>query len=202
MSSGLARPGLLWEAVVGRAPRLRVAQPFSVVSPLTAREAIRKLTASLAESGEYYTTRGGWARWIVKGHASAFDVRIRAWEAGAGGRNSWRPEFSGTIADLPQGGSELTGTVGTHPSVFIFSIAWFVIAGLLLLTGIAGVAVCGLSAHGRAAVPFLAMTGAAVIMAFLLLTMAAVGIRAGQPEGEYVKKWLSEQFRTDNHDEH
>jgi hypothetical protein len=46
------------------------------------------------------------------------------------------------------------------------------------------------------------MTGAAVIMAFLLLTMAAVGIRAGQPEGEYVKKWLSEQFRPDNHDEH
>jgi hypothetical protein len=179
-----------------------VNEPFSVVSPLTAREAIGKLTASLAESGEYYTTRGGWARWIVKGHASALDVGIRAWEAGAGGRNSWRPEFSGTLADLPQGGSELTGTVGTHPSVFAFSIVWFVIAGLLFLTGTAGAVASGLSAHWRAAGGFLDATGVAVIMTLLFLTMAAIGIRAGQAEGEYVKKWLSEQLNPDHQDDH
>jgi hypothetical protein len=138
----------------------------------------------------------------LKGHASAFDVNIRAWASGAAGRNSWRPEFSGTIADLPQGGSELTGTVGTHPSVFVFSIAWLVTAGLLVLTGIAGTVASGLSAHWRAAVPFLATTGTAVIMTILLLTMAALGIRAGQPERDYIKKWLADQLQPDHHDEH
>jgi hypothetical protein len=171
------------------------------VSPLTAREAIGKLTVSLAESGEYWTARGGWARWILKGHASVFDVNIRAWASGSAGRNSWRPEFSGTIADLPQGGSELTGTVGTHPSVFVFSVAWLVTAGLLFLAGIAGTVADGLSAHWSAAVPFLAVTGTAVIMVILLLSMAALGIRAGQPERDYIKKWLSRQLQPDHRDE-
>lgn len=86
--------------------------------------------------------------------------------------------------------------------MFVFSIAWLVTAGLLFLTGIAGTVASGLSAHWRAAVPFLAMTGTAVIMTILLLTMAALGIRAGQPERDYIKKWLADQLQPDHHDEH
>jgi hypothetical protein len=64
---GMARPGRpWWRVIVGRAPRLRVSEQFSIISPLTAQQAVGKLSAALAESGDYHTTRGGWARWIVK----------------------------------------------------------------------------------------------------------------------------------------
>jgi hypothetical protein len=39
-------------------------------------------------------------------------------------------------------------------------------------------------------------------MAILLLTMAALGIRAGQPERDYIKKWLADQLQPDHRDEH
>jgi len=32
--------------------------------------------------------------------------------------------------------------------------------------------------------------------------MTAIAIRAGEPEGEYVKKWLSGQLNPDHHDDH
>jgi len=58
------------------------------------------------------------------------------------------------------------------------------------------VAIC----HGRASVPVLATTGSVrKKMAFLVLTLHGLGIRAANPM-EYVKEWLSEHFRPDNHD--
>ena len=178
----------------GTAPWRRKAEAFSVTSPWSAQEAVRKLSDALAESGPYYTKNSGWASWIVKGCATDGRVEVVAWPAGGGGRNSWRPRFTGTMAELPRGGSELTGAVGPSSYARAVSLAAAIVAALFFATGLAAAIMTATRGHWVHALPPLGFSGAAFLFYCWDCVLAEIGTRRGRADGQYVRRWLSEQL--------
>ena len=178
----------------GTAPWRRKAEPFTVTSPLTAREAVRKLSDALGESSKYYAQNSGWTSWIVKGYATDGRVEVVARPAGGGARNSWRPRFTGTVGDLPQGGSELTGTVGPSSYARAVSLAAAVVAALFFATGLAAAIMTATRGHWVHALPPLGFSGAALLFYCWCSVLAEIGTRRGRADGQYVRRWLSEQL--------
>jgi hypothetical protein len=94
-----------------------------LTSPLGAEEALRSVTGGIG-------SRPG--RHQITGRVTHDRVRLKARTPS---RNSWRPVLNARVVPVAHG-SELVGSIGTHPVVKVFTVLWLAAVGAIATANI------------------------------------------------------------------
>ncbi|MFG2040666.1 hypothetical protein [Dactylosporangium sp. NPDC048998] len=150
--------------------------PFALRSPLSVAEAVAALNADRAT-----ILRGSGVR-VVVGRISPDLVRLTSKRRSS--NNAWRPVLRARFRPLPGGGCELIGSFDIQPLVPLFTTLWLILGLTGLIVGLAGVrSVSDLA-------PLAAPLGALA----LVVTIAAVGTRAGHRDEEHLRRWIERRL--------
>ena len=169
--------------------RLWRAEPIQMASSWPVHAAVEQLADGVTSSwGTVMHGETGWGSRIVVGKVSQRRLRLTAMRLGV--RNSFRPVLRGELTPASDG-CVLTGTIGWHPVVRVFSFLWLTVVAVFFLTGVVGSVGLAVSGQGRSALGMLVFAAAAVGFGAFFAGLLAFGGRLGRKDEEFLRDWLS-----------
>lgn len=163
-------------------------------SSLPVLTALEQLADGVTSSRELFVhgMEMGWGPRIVVGEVSQRRLSLTAMSPWV--RNSFRPVMRGELTPASDG-CVLTGTIGWHPVVRVFSFVWLAgVAGFFLM-GVVGAVGLAAAGQGTSALGMLAFAAVAVGFAAFFMGLLALGGRLGRKDEEFLRDWLSERLQ-------
>jgi hypothetical protein len=173
---------------------LRAREQVRIASPLAAQDAIGRLSAAFAEPWKPdRDSRRRWPALQIKGRVSGGRVRVAATDT-LGQSAPFGPMFAGSVADLPQGGSELAGTIRPARGPLKIQVCVSAIGAPFFVYGVCDALSNAVYLHWVGVLQGLGFTVAGLLWICFFLVTTVRGIRAAWAYGEPMKEWLSRQL--------